>query len=459
MDLVKNFFRTRRIDDNYFLTNDYGGYCILNEKEYGELRSGSISDELKQRLRNSHILIDEKDLDRLISLTKKRYSFLMQGTSLHIIIPTLRCNMKCIYCHASSRPVDDLSCNMDEEIAKKTVDFIFQSPAKGLCIEFQGGEPLLNWPILKFVVSYAKELNKSHNKNLLFTVVTNLSLMDEDKMNFFIDEGVDICTSLDGHKELHDKNRLLVGGSNYDQVLFWLKKINEEYLKRGIKEKRVHALPTITKESLKYSRQIIDEYIKLGLKEIHIRFLNNLGVAKDSWFNINYSVYDFMKFWIDSVEYIKELQKQGIEINERMVKIMFSKIETGEDPNYLDLRSPCGAAIGQLAYSYNGDIFTCDEARMIGNNDLFLLGNVKFSKYSDIVTCDKACATVNSSINDQYICDTCAYKPYCGLCPVCAYAEQGTIITKVSDSSRCKIFKQQFDWVIKEKFINLKISK
>ena len=132
---------------------------------------------------------------------------------------------------------------------------------------------------------------------------------------------------------------------------------------------------------------------------------------------------------------------------------MINKIQNEFDPNYLDLRSPCGAAIGQLTYNYNGNIYTCDEARMIGD-DLFLLGNVKKDKYKDIVTSDKACATVAASINDQYICNDCVYKPYCGICPVCNYAEQGSVIGKIPQTDRCKIFKEQFNWVVREKFIN-----
>ena len=134
---------------------------------------------------------------------------------------------------------------------------------------------------------------------------------------------------------------------------------------------------------------------------------------------------------------------------------MLRKINSEFDPNYLELRSPCGAAIGQIAYNYNGDIYTCDEARMI-EDDLFLLGSVLDDEYKDVVTCDKACAVINASINDQYICNNCAYKPYCGICPVCNYAEQGSVIGKITQTSRCRIFMEQFDWVIKEKFINNK---
>jgi His-Xaa-Ser system radical SAM maturase HxsB len=363
--------------------------------------------------------------------------------------------MNCVYCHASSVSQEKNNADMNQETAKKTVDFIFQSPSQNITIEFQGGEPLLNWETVKFIVNYAKKKNKTANKNLNFSVVTNFSIMDEEKMEYLIEEGVGVCTSLDGPKEIHDKNRVFADSSNYGQVVFWIKKFKEEYRKRKIENARINALVTLTKKSLDYPEEIVDEYVNLGLNFIHLRFLNNLGIAQKTWPSISYSVNDYIRFWKKAMERIKTHQKEGKEISERIVDIITHKIGTKFDPNYLDLRSPCGAAIGQLAYHYNGDIYTCDEGRMIGD-ETFLLGNVKNDSYKDAVTCDKACAVLNASINDQFICDACAYKPYCGLCPVCSFSEEGSIIGKVSQSTRCRIFKKQFDWVVKERFINLK---
>jgi uncharacterized protein len=361
--------------------------------------------------------------------------------------------MNCVYCHASSKSRIMKEFDMDEKIAKKTVDFIFETPSPGLTIEFQGGEPLLNWKIVKYIIEYAQEKNTIHKKKLMITIVTNLTEMDEKKMEYLIEKGVHVCTSLDGPKELHDHNRRYLGGSNFHQVTKWIKRFNQEYKIRKIKDTKINALVTLTKKSLSYPKEIVNEYVKLGLTSIHLRFLNRLGTAKKAWPIINYPVKEYLDFWKKAVQYIDELKKQGKDINERMVGIMLNKIQQEYDPNYLDLRSPCGAAIGQLAYNYNGDVYTCDEARMIGD-DLFLLGNVKNADYKEIVTCDRACATVSASINDQYICNDCVYKPYCGICPVCSYSEQGSVIGKITQTSRCMIFKEQFDWVVREKFIN-----
>jgi len=457
MKWTLNNFRTRKVGDNYFVTTDHGSYCILSEIELRKLRQNKIDDGLRDKLSSRGIMVNDINIQDNIRLLRNRNNFLFHGTSLHIIVVTLRCNMNCIYCHASSKPVDKKDYDMDERTAKKTVDFILQSPNNNITIEFQGGEPLLNWDIVRFIIEYARKKNEAYNKNIIFTMVTNLTKMDEEKMEYLIKNKVDVCTSLDGPKKLHDYNRKFTGGSNYDQVVFWIKRFNDEYMKKKIKNRSVHALVTLTRRSMSYPKGIVDEYVRLGLKDVHLRFLNNLGVASVAWKEINYSIEDYLSFWKSAAAYIVKLRQEGICIKERMVDIMFKKINNEFDPNYLDLRSPCGAAIGQLTYNYNGDIYTCDEARML-KEDLFLLGNVKKDSYKDIVTCDKACVTVAASINSQYICNDCAYKPYCGLCPVCNYAEQGSVIAKISETNRCKIFKAQFDWVVKEKFIKNEIN-
>ncbi len=453
MDYDINNYRAKRFGNKYFLTTDHGSYCVLTDDELKKLKEGNIDKKLQNKLEEREIVLNKSNIDETIRLTKNRHNFLFSGTSLHIIVVTLRCNMKCIYCHASSKGDKESGFDMDKETARKTVDFIFQTPNNKITIEFQGGEPLLNWDIIRYIVEYAQEKNKKIKKILMMTVVTNMTEMDEKKMHYLIKNNVNVCTSLDGPEELHGYNRKFVGGNNYEQVTKWIKRFNDEYKKKKIENIRIGALVTLTKKSLAYPKEIVDEYVKCGLQNIHLRFLNNLGVARKTWLNINYSVGEYLDFWKNAVEYIEGLKKEGKDVNERIINIMISKIQNEFDPGYLDLRSPCGAAIGQMAYNYNGDIYACDEARMIGD-DLFLLGNVKKDDYKSVVTSDKACAVICASINEQYICDDCVYKPYCGICPVCNYAEQGTVIGKITQTDRCEIFKGQFDWVVKEKFIN-----
>ena len=206
----------------------------------------------------------------------------------------------------------------------------------------------------------------------------------------------------------------------------------------------INALTTITKTSLKYGKEIVDEYVKQEIAVIHIRFLNNLGYAKESWEKISYEPDEFIRFWKDCLDYIILLNKKEIKIKERSAMIILQKI-LSEDPDFLDMRNPCGAVIGQLLYNYDGRIYTCDEGRMI-DNKMFCVGNVS-QKYTEVVTCEESCAIIASSINETSYCDYCAYKPFCGLCPVCNYAEHGNILAQIPATRRCKIFKAQFDYI------------
>ena len=447
-----NNYRTEKFGDKYLVTTDHCDFAFLTGEEMRQLASGSIIDPaLKSRLIHRGILINDKSIQGIVEKFREKNEFLFQGPSLHIIVTTLRCNHKCVYCHASSRDMSCKGVDMDKETARKTVDFIFKSPSSNIAIEFQGGESLINFETVKEIVAYANGLNRKHKKNLRFNIVTNLTLMNKEKLDYLIKNEVDICTSLDGPKELHDKNRRFFSGNgSYELVSRWITEINGEYSKRKIKNRRLNALVTITKDSLKYPHQIVDEYVSKGFTGVHLRFLNNLGDARGTWKEISYTPEEFISFWKRSMDHIIGLNKNGVRIKERGATIILQKIFDKKDPGFLDLRSPCGAAIGQLAYDHNGDIYTCDEGRMIGE-DIFKLGNVKTDDYSETMASTNVCAITSSSINDSVgYCNNCAFKPYCGLCPVCNYAEQGNIIAKVPQTTRCKIFKEQFRYIFEK---------
>jgi His-Xaa-Ser system radical SAM maturase HxsB len=341
--------------------------------------------------------------------------------------------MKCVYCHASSKCAGDDGYDMSLETARKTVDFIFQTPSKGVTIEFQGGEPLMNFEVLKYIVDYAKEVNNSFKKDLRFSIVTNLTLMDDEKLDFLLKTGVSICTSLDGPVTINKKNRIFLGD---EKIEYWIRKINEK--------SKINALPTITKNNIGYWKEVIDEYVRLGLNNIHLRFLNNLGYAKDMWSKISYSAEDFVDMWVKSMDYIFELNKKGIDMKERMALIISSKLLMNKEPNYSELRSPCGAIIGQIAYNYDGFIYTCDEARMLGE-EIFRVGSVNQDMKS-VVHSDKSCNIIASACND-FFCYSCVFSPYCGICPVCNYVEQGSVVGKIPQTDRCKVYKAQFTYL------------
>lgn len=437
-------YRFKKINKDYLMTADSGRWIFLSEKQFNDFKTGKIDVELKKKLKENQMMSDFDNESKLISELRNKKAFLFSGPNLHIIVPTLRCNQQCVYCHASSKQIKERNYDMSLETSKKVVEFIFKTPVNQLTIEFQGGEPLLNFSVVKSIISYAKIQSEKTKKSIKFVLVSNLTLMNEERMEFLIKNDVDICTSSDGPSKLHDTNRKLSGAGSYEKVVYWIKKINKEYEKRKI-DKKVTALLSLTKESLKYPEQIVDEYVSNGLNIMHVRYLNRLGCAKKEWEKLSYSPEEFVAFWKKVVEYMEDLNKKGATIRERMYDIMKAKIEGGE-PNYLELRNPCGAVTGQLVYDFNGNIYSCDDARMLGS-DLFKLGTVS-DDYTDVVTSDKACKIIASSVTETQYCDACVYQPWCGICPVQNFAEQGNIIARIPETSRCKIHEKQFEYVL-----------
>jgi sulfatase maturation enzyme AslB (radical SAM superfamily) len=276
---LNRFFSKKLDKDKILITTDHGGWAILTQEEYDLLRFKRVEEDpnLFNLLENKGIIFTAENMDKMAKLFQNRFAHLLTGISLHEVVPTLRCDHACLYCHAKSKPLNTKGYDMDKETAKDVVDFIFQSPSDSIAIEFQGGEPLANFPIVQFITEYAEEKNEEKRRDLVFRIVTNLTMMDNDILKFLIGHKFSICTSFDGPKEVHDKNRKWTGGSSYEKVTHWIRDITLQY---GAK---MHALPTITRHSLEYSKEIIDEYIKLGFDRTRIRNVINVGFANERW--------------------------------------------------------------------------------------------------------------------------------------------------------------------------------
>ncbi|MBN1898320.1 MAG: His-Xaa-Ser system radical SAM maturase HxsB [Spirochaetes bacterium] len=454
------FFRFKKSKNNrYLLTNDLGEYIILPARDFQKFVKGKIreTDPVYPILQEQGLIRDKMDFFTLISEYQKKNLFLYQGPSLHIIVVTLRCNQKCVYCQASSRGENEKGYDLDMDSAKKIVDIIFTSPSQSIAIEFQGGEPLLNWPVVEFIIKYAREKNKTENKDLEMRLVSNFSLMDEDKLGFLVNHSVTLCTSLDGPEELHNKNRIWLKGNNYKHTINWLKKAQKVYKNKLENIFRPGALVTVSRLSLKYPKEIVQEYINRGIEAIFIRPMTPLGVAKDRWERIGYSAEEYIKFYKKALSYVitYNLNNPKTRFHENFAKIILAKILTEYDPNYLELRSPCGAGIGQILYNYDGRIYTCDEGRMVGE-ETFCIGDVKKDRYEDIISHSTVKSLCLASCLDGLPCDSCVYKPYCGVCPIYNYATSGNIFSQMPLNDRCKIMKGTLDFIF-EKIENKRI--
>jgi len=437
-------YRMRRVDGEILLTNDFGDFVFVNDDEFERFIEGRIApgDELHERLSSRNFLSGTVDHKGLVERMKHKMRFLQYGPNLHILIVTLRCNHGCQYCHASRTDMDEVETDMSIETAEKCVDMIFQTTSPGVTIEFQGGEPLVNWPVVQHVIEYARQKNALIGKSLSFALVTNLSLMDDEKLDYLIERKVQICTSLDGPEDLHNRVRVWRQGNSHETTLGWVKKINARYAAMQLDPGLYHveALPTITRQSLPHAKEIIDVFVEIGCNAVFLRHIDPFGFANVTRRTLGYEMPEFLAFYHDAFEHIVELNRNGVQIMERTAAIFLSKILGHEEPNFLDIRTPCGAGIGQIAYNYDGSVFTCDEGRMIDKmgDPAFKMGNVHDDTYLDMITGEVVRAmSVASALDGQPDCVECVYKPYCGICPTHNFLEQGSIQGRMRDSSWC----------------------
>lgn len=440
-------FRMRPLGDAYLLTNALGGYVIVSSEEMQRIAGGDLGagGPLLERLRERRFLAAEIDPADAVARVRARRRFLDHGPHLHILVPTLRCNQTCTYCHASRADMEATDADMTVETAERALALVFESTSPDLTIEFQGGEPLANFRVVRHVVERALALNRAAGRRLQLALVSNLSLMDEEMLEFLVEHRVQVCTSVDGPAALHNRQRILAGGDSFGRSEDWIRRLNRAYRDRGLDPRLYHveALLTTTRETLEHAREVVDTYVALGCGAVFLRPMDPFGFARKTGERIGYSPREFVAFYREATDYILELNLAGQEIVERFAAIFLTKILVGEDPNYLDVRSPCGAGIGQVVYGHDGRVFTCDEGRMVHamGDDTFQIGDVAHSTYREIVGHDTVRAmALASNVDASPGCVDCVYAPYCGLCPVYNYLTQGTLQGRMLENGLCATY-------------------
>lgn len=440
----RNRFLVHDFSSNEFLVvSPPSNWTVLNKNEMDALRWNNLKNNktLFSKLEKEGIVVTNRNVKRLVKDTEISLSHLCNGISLHIINPTKRCNLSCVYCYAESPSANGKEFDMDEETAKEVIDFIFQSSAKNIVIEFQGGEPLANFPIIEFIVG---EIRKRKSKKVHFRIVSNFTLMDDTIAKFLKRNNVnDLCTSLDGPKEIHDKNRkYAIGVGSYNKVVYWIERLREEYKFDSIK-----ALSTVTKYSLPFPEEIVDEYLEREFSDITPVVLRNTGIARENWKEIGYFAEEYIDFWKKILDYCISLNKKGRSMCEMYSKMILDKIYGPTLQTHTCFAKPCGAALMQASYQYNGDIYTCDEGKAF---ELFKLGNVKENTYRQIYCSPNALNIIALSSTLGFDCNNCVWNAFCSFCPVTAYAGQGNIISKLPLDFDCKIKKAQISHIFEK---------
>jgi len=453
---MKNKFYFLKYDNSYLLTNDNGEFIFLKPDVFQKFVNNKISktDIEYQDLINKHFIYENQDLflEEMKHKIRRYKNYLFSPTSLFIYVVTTKCNHSCVYCQANCNSDTTIGI-MNKKTAKRSVEIMMECPNDSISVEFQGGEPLINFEIIKFIVEYTLELNAEYKKEISFSIVSNLTLLTDDIIDFIEKYKISLSTSLDGNKLVHNKNRRMNNNqSSYDVVAEKIEKLRKRNISVG-------AIQTTTKYSFENYKEIVDTYIDLGLNSIFLRPLTPLGKAKENWNEIGYTSDEFIDFYKKSIDYILEKNKNGYMIVEGNAKFLLTKAILNEGINYMEQRSPCGATIGQLAFYYDGDIYTCDEGRMLSEIgvDAFKIGEVENSNYNDLLNSNK-CKTICSFSCLESIpeCCDCVYSPYCGICPAINYAETNDFYPKNPNFYKCALSKGMFKTVFDIIYIGMK---
>lgn len=434
--------RFTRLDDaNYVLTNAVGEFLVLPRPKLESFVRHQLAPQepAYSDLKSKHFLVDADStiaIDLLALKTRTKLNRLADFTGLHIFVVSLRCEHSCPYCQVSRQSDDKLAYDMSPETAERALDLVFRSPSPAIKIEFQGGEPLLNFPLIRTVVERAKKLNEVHKRDLQFVIATNLALIDDDILEFCCAHDILISTSLDGPRDLHNKNRPRPGGDSYERTIAGIKKV-----RAALGRDRVSALMTTTKASLGRVTEIIDEYVAQGFNGIFLRTLSPYGFAvKTKWFEA-YDADDWLNFYFEGLDYILALNRSGYPFVEFYAATILSKMLTPFEPGFVDLRSPAGIGIGAIVYNYDGNVYASDEGRMLAEmgDKTFLLGNVLRDPYEQIMLSDALLTPVEESFAASApMCTDCAFEPYCGANPVFHHATAGDFVGRKPLSAFCR---------------------
>lgn len=442
-------FYFKRVSENrYLVSNILRKFQFVDKNQLEKMCAEQIDDDLKKFLSANRFFVEDTELDSVVEEYRLINYGLFYGTTLHIFVLTLSCNLNCLYCQAEYNLGG--KARMSAETARLAVDFALQSPAKDLYFEFQGGEPLLNFKTLAEIVEYATA--KRGDRKINFSLVTNAQAMTDEILNYLFSHGVSIAFSIDGPKFIHDANRPAKdGSSNFERVIYWFKKARAVYGQ----DKRITAISTTTRRALPCARKFVDFYCELGAPYISIRELSPFGRVEKNFADISYTPREFLEFYRACMERIIQLNLAGeTSIQESLSKIILQKIYGRHAVNYPDLRSPCGATIGQIAYNWDGKIYTCDEGRMMANRGLdnFCVGDVRKNSYRDALLSAAACDICNASCAEANpSCESCVYNPICGICPVYSFFTQNDYVGTPIKQARCKILRGIYDYLIEWK--------
>lgn len=435
-------FRFDRFDDTrYIVSNDVGEYVLLPSEEFHAFANFDLAfnSDAYRRLKSRHFLFDEHSecaLDLLALKYRTRYAGLAEFTGLHIFVVTLRCDHSCGYCQVSRKTADKSAFDMRWEDAVEAVNHVFRSPSSHIKIEFQGGEPLLNFELIERIVILAEDVNRKHGKALQFVIASNLASLTDHILEFAREHEIYFSTSLDGPAELHNRNRPRAGETSHRLAVEGIRRIQD-----ALGEPFVSALMTTTPSSLSNVHEIIDEYVRLGMHTIFLRPLSPYGFALRTGLVRKSKPEQWLEFYKRGLEHILDINRRGFFLREEYTSIILQKLTSPRGANYVDLQSPSGIGIGAIVYNYDGHVYASDEGRMLAEmgDQSFRLGKLGENTYDDMMISDALLAPIEASLLESApMCTDCPFLPVCGADPVYHQATQRDYVGHKMLSSFCQ---------------------
>jgi His-Xaa-Ser system radical SAM maturase HxsB len=271
-------------------------------------------------------------------------------------------------------------------------------------------------------VEAAKALSKKANKKIDFVIASNLALLTDEILGFCKANDVLLSTSLDGPRDLHNRNRPRPGGNSYELAVKGIKAAQN-----ALGKDRVSALMTTTESSLGRVEEIVDEYLALGLDGIFLRPLSPYGFAVKTRQVQRYDTTRWLDFYGRGLRHILNINRNGRPFFEFYTLLLLRRMLTDEPIGYVDLRSPAGIGLGALVYNYDGNVFASDEGRMLAEmgDRSFQLGHVEQDGYRSLLLSDRLISLVGASLTQAAPeCANCVYESHCGADPVYHHATQ-----------------------------------
>ncbi len=381
----------------------------IMESGQSRYREDEIAEAVSEilELYENDMLFTEDIYEAYIDSFKNRQT-VVKALCLHIAHD---CNLACKYCFAQEGEYHGRRALMSFETGKKALDFLVANSGNrvNLEVDFFGGEPLMNWQVVKDLVLYGRSLEKEHNKHFRFTVTTNGILLDEEKLSFINKEMGNIVLSIDGRREVNDRMRPHRGGQgSYDEIVPKFQHVAESrnqmnYYVRG----------TFTRYNLDFA-QDVKHFADLGFEQISVEPV----VAEDSEdYAIREEDIPAIKEEYDrlALEVIKR-HKEG-----RPFQFFHFMVDLEGGPCVAKRLSGCGSGCEYLAVTPWGDLYPCHQ--FVGNED-FLMGNVD----TGVTREDIRAKFHDCNVYSKEKCKNCFAKFYCsGGCAANAYHFDGDI--------------------------------